>query len=71
MGTAHVLIHRIFLNSLHNYSSQVKVLETSPFDDDDFFNVLIESPILPDGYNGQQEIYLKEGKIYFKREADV
>lgn len=71
MGTAHVLLHKYFFKSLHNYSDQVRVVESMPFDDEDFFNVLVESDELPEGYNGQQEMFVKQGKIQFKREADV
>lgn len=71
MGTAHVLLHKIFLNSLHNYKDQVTVLDTVPFDDEDFYNVLVQSPLLTDGYNGQQEMFIKDGKIGFRRDTDT
>lgn len=72
MGTAHVLLHSIFVEKLSSYADQVTILESVPFDLDEFmFNVLVESPFLPEGYNGQQEMYLKEDKIHFRREADT
>jgi len=54
------------------YIEQVRIVESSTFDaEGTMCNVLIESPSLPDGYNGQQEMFIRDGEVFFRREADT
>ncbi len=71
MGTCHVLMHENLLEKVRSqYSSSIKIYSVGEFEEG-FFNVLLESEILPNGYNGQQEMILEDGIIRFRRDTDT
>ena len=72
MGSCHVLIHKVLLEKLNSsYSDQVEILRITEYGEDNLFNVLLESSILADGYHGQQELFIEDNRIKFRRDTDT
>jgi hypothetical protein len=72
MGSCHVLMHEKLLEKIRQapYNVIIEVLRVSEFEDD-IYNVLIETAVLPDGYHGQQEIIVEDESVRFRRDTDT
>ena len=70
-GTAHVIMSREFLHKLfsEHFCSEIKILELKDCGDG-YYNVLVESCLLPSGYQGQKELFIKR-ILSFKRDVDT
>lgn len=70
MGTGHVMVMPCFLKKLQDYPD-VTILSINDLGDG-FYNLLVESKRLPEGYNGQTEAFFREdGILHFRRETDT
>lgn len=72
MGTCHVLMHENLLEKIRRqpYSKDIRIHSVGEFEEG-FFNVLLETEILSEGYHGQQEIILENDIIRFRRDTDT
>lgn len=71
MGTAHVLMHVELVKKLENHAD-LRLLSIADFGEDELHHALVESPILSEGYHGQQFIVVNDdGSIGFRRDVDV
>jgi hypothetical protein len=70
MGTAHILIEEYLLNGLKT-RDDIRILRQSPYDDT-IVLCMIESSLIPDGYQGQMSIIINADKtIRFVKDVDV
>jgi hypothetical protein len=70
MGTAHILIEEYLLNELKT-RDDIRILRQSPYDDT-IVLCMIESSLIPDGYQGQMSIIINADKtIRFVKDVDV
>jgi hypothetical protein len=76
MGRAHVVLADKLLDRLRNdegeIARRVTVVHARPFSVDTSI-ALIATPLLPEGYNGVQDIIIEDGTgvIRLKKDADV
>lgn len=72
MGSCHVLMHDRLLEKVKQspYDVIIQVLRVTEFEDN-IYNVLLETDVLPDGYHGQQEIIVTEDSVEFRRDTDT
>jgi hypothetical protein len=70
-GTANILIHfDLLVRLIRDFSKELDFHYTVEWDDEDMFFHLVASPHLPEGYHGQQDVYIESG-LKFKRDCDV
>lgn len=72
MGTCHVLMHENLLEKVRRqpYSTVIRIHSVGEFEEG-YFNVLLETDILSEGYHGQQEIIVTEDSVEFRRDTDT
>ncbi len=67
MGQAHILMFHEYYETI---SKLVTVISYSDFGDGTFI-ALIETPLLPEGYHGVQDIILEDDRVRFRKDLDV
>lgn len=72
MGSCHVLMHEKLLEKVKQppYDVIIQVLRITEFEEN-IYNVLLETDVLPDGYHGQQEIIVNKDSVEFRRDTDT
>lgn len=71
MGTAHVTSTKERWDDLvWKYHDQVEVLAHTDWGDGTFL-LLVKSGALPDGVNGEQELWIEDGIVKFRRWYDT
>jgi hypothetical protein len=71
MGTCHVTMHPRFVERVcDEYKHQVRVVSSEEFGDG-LLLVILESNLLPAGYQGEMELSILNGQLRFKKWADT
>ncbi len=71
MGTAHITATKtLWASLLYDYNDQVRVDDAVDFGDN-LFLLTVTSPLLPEGNNGEYELYIKDDTVHFKKWCDV
>lgn len=72
-GTAHIEMHIDLLHALFDWErNDIRMIESSDIGEKNYFQVLISSPLLSEGYHGQLEIYFNDDhELRFKKWSDT
>lgn len=74
-GTAHIEMGRKLLGKIlsnDDWKNNFHIISAQYFGEKDFYHVYVESPFIPDGYQGQQNVIIDdEYNFHFKKDQDV